>query len=565
MIEDMAHQHGLDVTAACDVAVVGAGPAGIVLALELARAGQHVILVESGLRRYEPCLSQLSEAAHFDPDRHAPVPMASRRQIGGSSVIWGGRCVPYDPVDFDARDITTSHRWPLSYDDVAAYFDRACRWAMCGRPVFSSHGVPTLHRPIVPGMIDGDVKASDLERWSLPTNFGAEYFRFLYQSHRLRLFSGLTCTSIEWAPEPAQVTSLRCRSLTGNQVRVLARHYVLAAGGLETTRLLLASRGPRGRSLGDMSGNLGRYYMAHVEGVIANVQFTTPPCATIYGYERDIDGTYVRRRFTFSRSFQLARQLPNLAFWIANPELADADHGNGALSFIYLTLTSPLGSYFAPDAQRLPLTGCHIPGTPYGVSRISPRSAHFSNIRAAPLSTLIFATSFGRQRFLTRGRRIPGFFVPSPSNTFPLQYHGEHLPNPSSRVTLASQRDPLGVPRVDIDLRFSDDDVAGAIRAHEELDRYLRRLSIGRLVYKENDREAAVEHRLGGGFHQIGTTRMSANPSHGVVDRNLTVHGVPNLHVASSSTFVTSSQANSTFLILALAIRLADHLRGLLS
>jgi choline dehydrogenase-like flavoprotein len=83
---------------------------------------------------------------------------------------------------------------------------------------------------------------------------------------------------------------------------------------------------------------------------------------------------------------------------------------------------------------------------------------------------------------------------------------------------------------------------------------------VGHMEYLHKDLHQAVEQRLGGGFHQAGTTRMSASSSNGVVDQNLAVHGVPNVYVASSSVFVTSGQANSTFMIVAFALRLSDHL-----
>jgi choline dehydrogenase-like flavoprotein len=120
------------------------------------------------------------------------------------------------------------------------------------------------------------------------------------------------------------------------------------------------------------------------------------------------------------------------------------------------------------------------------------------------------------------------------------------------------------VPRLRIDLRFSEQDVAGVLRAHRYWDEYLRRTGFGRLEYLHDDLEQAVSERIGGGFHQIGTTRMSARPEDGVVDGQLAVHGVDNLFVASSSTFVTSGQANSTFMIIVFAVRLADRLRSLL-
>src|SRR5690349_3420485 len=85
---------------AADVVVVGAGPAGIVVALELAAAGVSVLLLESGDIKASQSSHELSDAILESPERHAAMRVAVRRQVGGASTIWGGRCVPYDPVDF---------------------------------------------------------------------------------------------------------------------------------------------------------------------------------------------------------------------------------------------------------------------------------------------------------------------------------------------------------------------------------------------------------------------------------------------------------------------------------
>jgi choline dehydrogenase-like flavoprotein len=155
---------------------------------------------------------------------------------------------------------------------------------------------------------------------------------------------------------------------------------------------------------------------------------------------------------------------------------------------------------------------------------------------------------------------VPGFFQKSAANCYDLHYHGEQVPNPESRVTLSDQRDALGMPRLNINLQFTPQDVDGVLRTHEMLDQHLRRHQVGQLEYLPDDRAASIWDQATDGYHQIGTTRMSDSAADGVVDPNCRVHGVDNLYVASSSTFPTSGQANSTFLIVALALRLADHL-----
>jgi choline dehydrogenase-like flavoprotein len=181
----------------------------------------------------------------------------------------------------------------------------------------------------------------------------------------------------------------------------------------------------------------------------------------VFDYERDIDGVYIRRRFSFSQEYQREHGLPNVVSWLGNWELPDARHGYGQLS---------------------------------------------------------------------------------------------------SKVTLTSETDRLGRRKLAVDLRFIKEDVDGIIRAHKHWDRYFRTRGVGQLEYQHDDLEQAVDQRMGGGFHQAGTTRMSVSPADGVVDQNLAVHGVSNVYVASSSTFVTSGQANSTFMIVAFTVRLADHL-----
>lgn len=544
-----------------DLAVIGAGPAGIVVALEVAREGFDVVLVESGHARPDRFAQNLSDAAEFDPALHAPMSMAVRRQLGGTSVIWGGRCVPYDPIDFEERTYAGDSRWPLSYEEVESYHSRACDWLVCGRPVFATTGAEGLPRSVVPGFPEGNVRSSTLERWSLPTHFGREYGRRLRNSHRVLVVTGLTCTKI-LADATPRVTDLLCQGSDGQTVRITAPRYVVACGGLESTRLLLASTLPGGRPIGNHSGHLGRWYMGHLEGVISRIHFRTPSKDTIFDYERDQDGVFVRRRLSFTPEFQKTHQLPNLVAWLANPLLADPSHKSGPLSLAYLVLASPLGQLVASDAQRLSLTGGEIPGAPYpGVAQGSLED-HLANILSEFSETTRFMLRLGLGRLLPRRPRLPGFFVSRADNAYPLQFHGEHLPHWESSVTLARSRDALGLPRLAIDIRFTDQDINGAFRAHHLLDEYLRASQIGFIEYLFDDPIAALWNQVGGGFHQIGTTRMSASPLHGVVDRNLAVHGFDDLFVASSSTFVSSGQANSTFLLVALALRLADHLRG---
>ena len=541
--------------------MVGAGPAGIAIAIEVANKGFDVVLVESGHEQFDPNTQQLAEAAEWNTALHAPMSMSVRRQLGGTSTIWGGRCVPYDRVDFECRDHISNVTWPVTYDELLPYYQRACSWLQCGRAAFDTTQMPHLPPAVVPGLGEGAGSSATFERWSLSTDFAREYGDTLKRSRRVRVVTGLTCTEVISGLGGTCAESLDCRTLEGRQVSIRARGYVLACGGLETTRLLLASRGPHGGALGDHSGQLGSWYMGHVGGVIANVRFCTPPRSTVFGYERDTDGTYVRRRFSIAREAQRTHELPNTIAYLANPDLANHRHRNGILSLAYLALRSPLCERVIPAAQRFSAAGNGVLGRAADSTARPSVRAHLMNVARDCPSVARFAAGFGVRRFLAGGRKVPGFFSAySGENCYPLQYNGEQIPRRQSRVSLASDRDAVGMPRLNIDLRFSQADVDGILRCHEVWDDYLQKNGCGRLEYLSPDPGSVVWSMLGGGTHQLGTTRMAFKAEDGVVNEHLAVHGMTNLFVASSSVMLTSSQANPTFMVIVLALRLAGRL-----
>jgi choline dehydrogenase-like flavoprotein len=144
-----------------------------------------------------------------------------------------------------------------------------------------------------------------------------------------------------------------------------------------------------------------------------------------------------------------------------------------------------------------------------------------------------------------------------------LYFQGEHAPNRESRLKLCDRADEFGMPRIEAQVRFLDIDFETVRVFYRQLDRGLRASRLGHLEYDEAELDAYLASstaNFDSRSHHVGTTRMSADPKSGVVDADCKVHGVGNLYLGGCSVFPTSGHANPTFTIVALALRLADHL-----
>ncbi len=538
------------------VCIVGAGPAGIACAIELARRSIAVILVESGARRYSEDNQAMSDADLVDRRTHAPMRNAVCRAFGGTSLLWGGRCLPLDPVDFAPRAHVPDAAWPISYEELLPHYRAACEYADCGSPEFLLERVPgAAKQPIAAGFCDGEVAASALERWSGEPDFGRRYLRWFETSEHATLMMHATCVEID--AQESDVGERQVRSIVvaanGGRTRICARRFVLACGGLEVTRLLLNANASHGNALGNQAGLLGRFYMGHLSGKIANVRFAGGAERTVWHYERDTSGFYVRRRFTFPAATQQTHRLLNTAMWLDNPPPADPAHGNGILSAAYLALTAPVvGRWLAPQA---------IADLVSAASARKDRAAHVKNVAREIGKVAKFVPRFAYQRYVARPR-LPGFLLANARNVYALHYHAEQLPSRDSWVALSDETDRHGLRRLRVNLKFLPADAESVVRCHAVLDQHLSRTGAGRLQYwmPEAQRLDAVLAQAADGFHQIGTARMAARWQDGVVDCDCRVFGTQNLFVSSSAVFPTSGQANPTLTILALSVRLAGHL-----
>jgi choline dehydrogenase-like flavoprotein len=532
-----------------DLCIAGAGAAGITLALALEDSGLDVIVLESGGDESDPAIQALYAGTVADSRLH-PAPEHYRvRRFGGSTTLWGGRCMPLDALDFEAREAIAHSGWPISLADLLPWYPHANALCEAGEFAYTSESAfETPQRPMIGGFASDVFTTHTLERFSCPTDFGARY-RARLANGRVRVLRHANLCRLPLPPgESRRVGMAEVRVTGGAPLRIAARGYVLATGGLEVPRLLLNSPGASGRGLGNAHDVVGRYYMSHLAGTIGTLDLAQAR-SVWHGYDISEEGIYCRRRLALSADAQRALHTGNFIARLHHPRIPDSGHGNGILSALYLARSIVPYEY----AKRL---YDDAPGSDAGFAL-----AHLKNVITDAPNTAAFLWHWLRKRTLA-DRKFPSVIVRPANLRFSLDFHAEQEPNPASRVTLGHETDALGLRRIHVDWRYTHQDIATVSRALEALAQEVQRSGVGRFTYDPETVEAEMTRYGAYGGHHIGTARMGLDPRTSVVDRNCRLHEADNVYVASAAVFPTSGQANPTLSIVALALRLASHLRS---
>jgi choline dehydrogenase-like flavoprotein len=531
-----------------DVCVVGAGAAGITLALELAGTGLSVLLVESGGMEAEDAVQRLYEGAVADERMHSAPHRYRQRRFGGSTTIWGGRCVPLDAIDFEPRDYLNASGWPIDLQTLLPFYPRANR--ICEAGDFKYRAAEAFDRPLKP-MIDGfrseHFSTDTLERFSCPTDFGGRYAHRLRASSQVRVLLHANLTNMNFHPNGEALESLTLRTLNKKQLTVRSKQVVLATGGLEVVRLLLANRDKWPDGVGNQHDVVGRYYMCHIAGTIGTLEQPGPD-RVWHNYDITDDGIYCRRRLALTAETQRQLRIGNFIGRLHHPRITDPRHRTAVLSA--LQLAKGMISY--EYGKRL-----------HGGEGLSWRtwSRHVRNVLGGVGELIAFGHHMARDRVLA-ARKFPSVIVKSTAGHYSLDFHAEQEPCAASRVGLTEERDELGMQRLLIDWRYTPQDIATVREGVRLLAEDIQRCGIGVFEYDPDSIELEVTRYGAYGGHHLGTTRMGTDPRSSVVDADCRVHGTDNLFIAGGAVFPTSSQANPTLSIVALAVRLAAHLRS---
>lgn len=494
-----------------DLAIIGGSIAGMTIARQFESAGIDVCVLESGGEEPETEVQDLyrGKAEMLGPGgatRNIDDYLTSSRfwYFGGSGNAWGGKCVPLDASDFRRREWIADSGWPMTRQDMQPYYDRAC-------DLFEiPHFPPDLTRHWTgerPAVDLGEAELESLPRYftrctgAIKDNTYTEFKLRLTNHLRLRVYLHVNVCDIRLRSGGDSVESLEVGTLAGPRHEARAGCYVLATGGIENARLLLASNSLMPAGLGNGHDLVGRFFQGHV---------------TLGIY----DGAAGRNTsLCFSRPGQ------------------------------------PMGLYVDQD-----------PGKVQAVLSPSWKAQQRTRLRNCTVTLLDtwYSAQASSKSLMSMAKLVDGQLARLQANAADSGHYQyffmiEQSPNDTSRVTLIEERDRLGMPRVRLDWAFDEEDIVALDRAVGFFRRELGRTAQGRVEWPVLHDELIGIMSMS--RHHNGTTRMHVDPRRGVVDADCRLHGVRNLYVAGSSVFPTGGIANPTLTLVALAMRLSDHLK----
>ena len=511
-----------------EICIIGAGPAGITLARELDGHSCRVILLEGGRLKPDRAGHNVYKGENVGL-RYEDLDQVRSRYFGGSSNCWAGFCRPLDAHDFEARDWVPNSGWPIARADLLPYYQRAQTLLQLGPFEYDpSTWEAWIGRPdarLVP--FDRARAINLIAQFSPPTRFGQRYRDDISRSRNVTAYLDANVTEIETPGNGRTVSGVQVRTLDGNAFRVVAGTYILAVGGIETPRLLLASNRYQPSGVGNQHDLVGRYFMDHPRLRGGAITFrdvlTNSGLYDLYGTytgKISVRGVKVAGFFGLSPDTQRVEQLGNTRCYVKSQFVGDGAATSTATEIFFRALYGRGSLLYRSRADLIKLT-----------KRLPQVSAFAIGVKYKP-------------QFLLRG--------------FVLETVVEPTPLPDSRVTLGRERDALGLPRVRVDWRLGELEKRTIRRTQEIVGAELTRIGAGRIMVDAPRSGEAWPETLKGCWHQMGTTRMHTDPRRGVVDADGRVHGMQNLFIAGSSVFPTCGSDMPTITIVALALRLAE-------
>lgn len=494
-----------------DICIIGAGAAGISMALDLNDTSQKVILLEGGGFEYDEQVQKLYEGKTTG-QKYYPLSSTRLHYFGGTTGTWGGYCSPLDEMDFEERSWVPNSGWPISLKDLEPFYKKATDLFELQSENFNSDYWMKKTSTEDHLKMNKNVVYNKMWQFSPPTRFGEKYKESIVNSKNIHLYTYANVTNIKTDENLKNVEEVIIKNHNGKKHKVKAKKIILAAGAIQNARLLLASNTQCAKGLGNEYDLVGRYFMEHIELNSAELWLKHKIPMAFYSFH-GAEKTKARAELAISSASQKKFKILN---------------GTASLKLL------------AKARHIKPFIDVYgLPGKWHREEK----------------------TFF--ERISNKIEKINESNIDNIEKAYMLYSRIEQAPNPNSRVFIAGDKDALGVARANLHWEITDFEKRSIRKIYEIIGHQIGLSDLGRIRLLESLRDVndkSWPEFTTPGLHHMGTTRMSNDPKKGVVDSNCKVHGISNLYVASSSCFPTSGAANPTYTIVALSLRLSDYL-----
>ena len=520
-----------------DLCIVGSGPAGLSIAKEFAGRRLQVWVLESGGITEEADTQSLYKIENVGDPRRIEQDRIRSRIYGGTSRLWTGRCAPLSPEDYQHRTWIPYSGWPFDHAEIEPYLERAGDNLGLGPNCYDER-LWEQFRTTAPGKRPvAELLQPTYWQFSRGRKNPQEPSRFhtdidLASADNIHVLLHANVTHLNTNPQGQRVESVEVSTLEHNKALIKAKAVVLACGGIENARLLLASNRIMPQGVGNQNDVVGRFLMDHPLCTIGlfdeQISYEVRDCFGQYWLDRG------QNRHVYLHGLSLGHHVQKREGLLRCDAFVEDRFG-------------AQGDYWA------------------AIRRLKQQREVSQNFFEDALLALSNSRNLGKDIHRRYVKHRPPLMKPE---RVELNCMLEQLPNPNSRVTLSpDQTDQLGMPLSRLDWKMDALELKTLQRMSQLIAQEFQRLGFPQptvpewLTQGESSQGDRWKHYITDKSHHIGTTRISANPKTGVVDENCQVHGVNNLFIAGSSVFPTSGTANPTLMIVALSIRLADWLQ----
>jgi choline dehydrogenase-like flavoprotein len=503
------------------IIIIGSGAVGLYAASLLAKRGRNVLVIESG----DQHLGTFAAESYASVGRpHSGISLGRSRSLGGTTNLWGGQLVEFQPIDFNGRDWLPGSRWPVAYEEIAPYY--ATTYTNLAIPAAMQHDEDIWQGISAACPLLGSDFEVILTRWLRTPSTAVMFARQIQSDEKMSVLTG--CTAVGFRGEGGRIQRVKVVDKAAKSHWIDGDVFILAAGTIENSRLLLhAAQDQQWQCPWRANRTIGRFFQDHPCYKVGVVEPTDKRALF------NMFSTIVYKGFKFQPKFRFRNEvleqrrilsvLGNFMF-----------EGHASEHLVYL-------KQFLKAAV------------------ISRKLSGISDL---------FRNVIGSVRYLVplmwRYVKDHRIFVPGSAN-IGLGIQAEQAPCADSRITIdSSSLDACGLPRVVLDWRLGDHELESIREFVVKVRDAMQSARIGRLDIDEDllNRNPKFLAKLKDNYHQMGGTVMGFSEQDGVVDKNLCVFGTTNFYVGGASIFRTSSNANPTFTAMAFATRLVDHLTG---